>query len=605
MSISSLTNRNDYVGNGATATYAYGFKAYLSSELRVTVVNTAGVETRLTLTTDYTVTGVGANGGGNIVLVSAAQAWLTGGFLTSSFGLTVRRVRALTQLADIRNQGEFYPETHEDVFDKLVMTQQQLQDELDRAVRLPETEAGSATFVLPTLATRANQLLGFNASGTPIAAAAVSATVSSFMQTVLDDLTAAAALTTLGVTTFAQTVLDDATAPIARTTLGHGHTTTGDIEYASSATALARLAIGTAGQRLGVSSGALPQWQDDPAPNSIINGNFDFWQRGASLAAVSNGGYQADRWQYVRATSSAVHTYSRSTDVPTLAQSSFQSSYSALLDCTTADAAVAAGDLVAFRQQMEGYTWAGIRGKTLTLSFWVKATKTGTYCVSFMNSGNDRSYVAEYTVSVTDTWEKKTITVAFNPTAGTDDYTTGAGIKLSFTLMAGTTYQTTAGAWQTGEFFGTSNQVNACDTLSNKLRVAQVKLELGSNATAFQRIGQNIVEELVMCQRYYEKSYNPDVALQTVTDAGCVIFYPRAGTQSVPCRFAVQKRINPTMAYYSTLDGAVNLVHDVSAGVNRTVNSYGRIGMGGATAVTAAMADGNLSTFHFTAEAEF
>lgn len=237
MSLSSTTNRNDYVGNGATATYAYGFKVYLSSELRVTVVNTAGAETRLTINTDYTVTGVGSSSGGNIVLVNASQAWLTSGFLTTGYGLTVRRVRALTQLADIRNQGEFYPETHEDVFDKMVMNQQQLQDELDRAVRLPETEAGSSDFVLPTIDDRANQLLGFDADGDPIAAAAVSATVSSFMQTVLDDTTADA----------------------ARTTLGHAHTTTGDIEYASSATALARLAAGTAGKVL-KQGASVPAW---------------------------------------------------------------------------------------------------------------------------------------------------------------------------------------------------------------------------------------------------------------------------------------------------------------------------------------------------------
>lgn len=237
MSLSSTTNRNDYVGNGATATYAYGFKVYLSSELRVTVVNTAGVETRLTINTDYTVTGVGSSSGGNIVLVNASQAWLTSGFLTTGYGLTVRRVRALTQLADIRNQGEFYPETHEDVFDKMVMNQQQLQDELDRAVRLPETEAGSADFVLPTIDSRANQLLGFDADGDPIAAAAVSATVSSFMQTVLDDTTAGA----------------------ARTTLGHAHTTAGDIEYASSATELARLAAGTAGKVL-KQGASVPAW---------------------------------------------------------------------------------------------------------------------------------------------------------------------------------------------------------------------------------------------------------------------------------------------------------------------------------------------------------
>ena len=201
MSISSTTNRNDYVGNGAAFTYAYGFKIFLSSELLVTVVNLTGVETTLVLNTDYSVTGVANNSGGNIVLINASQSWLTTGFLTTGFGLTVRRVRALTQTTDIRNQGDFYPETHEDVFDKQVMISQQQQDEIDRTLKLPETEVGSGTFVLPPLINRANQFLGFGPTGDPIAAASVSSSVtaSAFMQTVLDDTTPALARATLGI----------------------------------------------------------------------------------------------------------------------------------------------------------------------------------------------------------------------------------------------------------------------------------------------------------------------------------------------------------------------------------------------------------------------
>jgi len=138
--ISSTTSRMDYTGNGAVDTYSYSYKIFANTDLLVTVRNTSDVETTLTLTTDYTVTGVGSSSGGNVVLVNSAQAWLDGdGDLLTGYVLTIRRVRPIKQLTDIRNQGAFYPETHEDTFDSLVMIDQQQQDELDRSMKLSET----------------------------------------------------------------------------------------------------------------------------------------------------------------------------------------------------------------------------------------------------------------------------------------------------------------------------------------------------------------------------------------------------------------------------------------------------------------------------------
>lgn len=166
MSLTSTTNRNTYTGNGATATYAYGFKVFDQAHLVVTVKNTSGVETTLTITTDYTVTGVGSSSGGNIVLVNASQAWLTGGYLTSGYTLTVRRVVPLTQTTDVRNQGDFYAEAHEDRFDKLVMADQQQQDEIDRSVKLPTTVLPSAFDpTLPTDIGTASVVIATNSAG--------------------------------------------------------------------------------------------------------------------------------------------------------------------------------------------------------------------------------------------------------------------------------------------------------------------------------------------------------------------------------------------------------------------------------------------------------
>lgn len=167
MSISSTTNRNDYTGNGATNTYSYTFRITVNDQLLVTVADTDNVETTLTLTTDYTVTGVGSSSGGTIVLVNASQAWLTSGNLITDYSITIRRVVDVVQETDIRNQGSFYPETHEDALDYITFICQQQQDELDRSIKLAETSdpADFSTTIPAALVGAASTTLITNATG--------------------------------------------------------------------------------------------------------------------------------------------------------------------------------------------------------------------------------------------------------------------------------------------------------------------------------------------------------------------------------------------------------------------------------------------------------
>jgi hypothetical protein len=231
--------------------------------------------------------------------------------------------------------------------------------------------------------------------------------------------------------------------------------------------------------------------------NYVINGAMDFWQRGTSFAAVANGIYTADRWQYTKV-GTMVHTVSRSTDIPTgsLAQ------YSTFLDVTTAQAVIAAGDRMTIRQKIEGLIFAPLRGKTQVLKFKVKATKVGIYCISFRNSAEDRSLVKEYTVNTTNTWETKEISFTHDET-GTWLYDTSVGLSVTFTIASGTTFQTTANTWQTGNYIATSNQVNGVDNLANDFRITEVQLEEGQSASNFERAGGNTINELLLCQRYY------------------------------------------------------------------------------------------------------
>lgn len=145
MTLASTTNRLSYTGNGSTKTYSYTFKIFDETDLNIFILNTTtNAETELTLNTDYTVSGVGSSSGGSITLVDADQVWLDGsGYLLAGYKLTIRRVVGLTQETDIRNQGAYYPEIHEDQFDKMVMMSQQQQDDLDRSMKLPNSIAGS------------------------------------------------------------------------------------------------------------------------------------------------------------------------------------------------------------------------------------------------------------------------------------------------------------------------------------------------------------------------------------------------------------------------------------------------------------------------------
>lgn len=152
-----INNRNDYTGNGAVATYSYTFKIYATTDLLVIKKDTSNVETVLVVATDYTVTGVGVAGGGSITLVA--------GNLPNNYKLTIRRVRPVTQQTDIRNQGAFYPEIHEDAFDHFVMIDQQQQDELNRSFKLSESINESVGELNKTASQRANKALIFAADG--------------------------------------------------------------------------------------------------------------------------------------------------------------------------------------------------------------------------------------------------------------------------------------------------------------------------------------------------------------------------------------------------------------------------------------------------------
>ena len=309
--------------------------------------------------------------------------------------------------------------------------------------------------------------------------------------------------------------------------------------------------------------------------NVIINGDFNIWQRGSSFATIADLAYFADRWKYAKGTT-AVHTVSRSTDVPSVAQAGRLFNYSALVDCTTLSSSIGSSERIGILQIIEGYNWLPLAQKEITLSFWVKATKTGTYCISLQNSASDRTIVKEYTINASDTWEFKSITFPASPSAGTWNYTNGAGLQVIFVLAAGTTFQGVAGAWSSSNLIATSNQVNGVDSAANNFRLCGVQIEAGLIATPFEK--RSIQEELELCQRYYEKSYNLETPPGTNGGAAGLRQYAHqavtgAGYVEAHFPFLTRKRINPTLYLWSS-DGSVNNVMN-DAGSNMAASIGG------------------------------
>jgi hypothetical protein len=302
--------------------------------------------------------------------------------------------------------------------------------------------------------------------------------------------------------------------------------------------------------------------------NYIINGAMDYWQRGASFTSIANT-YSADRFLYTKA-GTAVQNITRDADVPTLAQSGFTFPYSLKSTVTTAQAVIAAGDFVELRHYVEGQFFAPLAGKTMTLSFWIKSSVTGIRSVAFRNAGATRSLIKKFTINAANTWEKKSVTFTHD-TTGTWDYGTAVGLFISFPHAMGATYSTaTSDIWINGNFAASTDTVNAVAAISSTMLITGIQLEEGQSTSNFERAGENVVNELQLCQRYYEKSFDVTVAPVNGVFAGrgSLINLNTTATRDVQATiyFKVLKRANPSVVTYLGSGGAGGISADGTSG---------------------------------------
>ncbi len=236
--------------------------------------------------------------------------------------------------------------------------------------------------------------------------------------------------------------------------------------------------------------------------NVIINGDMRIAQRGTSLTGMTVPQYTLDQWKWVAVHSTDQVGWLQSSEVPA---DHPELQYSLRLDNEAICADPGAGEFGFIRNTIEGYNFAPFVGKSAILSFWVRATRTGVYCVSFVSKGSDLSLVSEYTVTTTNEWQLVNIPITFDYSSGTWDYTNDVGVYINFSLMCGATYQASAAdTWEAGNFFGTSNQVNALESASNDFYITGVQLHLDTGSgEALPFDPRPYAEELRLCRRYY------------------------------------------------------------------------------------------------------
>jgi hypothetical protein len=236
--------------------------------------------------------------------------------------------------------------------------------------------------------------------------------------------------------------------------------------------------------------------------NILINGDMSLAQRGTSVSSVTSTGFRTcDRFQPVM-NSSGTWTISQSTDVPTA--QGFANSFK--FDCTTADASP---NYLFLKQSMEGQMLQQIKkgtsnAESLTLSFWVKSNKTGTYIAELRDVDNSRTISKSYTIDSASTWEKKTITFD-GDTTGTLDNDNNSSLDLHFWLGAGSTYTsgTLATSWETQTNADRAvGQVNLADNTANEWYITGVQLEADTSASDFEFLPYDVNKN--RCKRYYQ-----------------------------------------------------------------------------------------------------
>jgi len=236
--------------------------------------------------------------------------------------------------------------------------------------------------------------------------------------------------------------------------------------------------------------------------NRIINGAMMIDQRNAGASVTpADGAYTLDRWVYL------ADQASKCTIEQTISGVSAPAGFQDYLGVTsTAATTITTSQQFAVVQRIEGYNiadldWGTANAKTVTLSFWVRSSLTGTFGGALRNDAGNYNYPFSYTISASNTWEYKTITVT-GATSGAWVVNNGRGMQVAFSLGAGASLSGTAGSWSTSSYWNATGATQVLATNGATFYLTGVQLEKGATATPFEN--RLYGTELALCQRYYQ-----------------------------------------------------------------------------------------------------
>jgi hypothetical protein len=295
--------------------------------------------------------------------------------------------------------------------------------------------------------------------------------------------------------------------------------------------------------------------------NRIINGDMTIDQRnaGASVTpAASTPTYTLDRWLAFQTGASKFSVQQNAGAVtPPVGFSNY------LGVTSLAATSVGATDIYQIVQKIEGFNfadlgWGTANAATVTLSFWVRSSLTGTFGGSVRNGADNRSYPFSYSVPVANTWTSISVTIAGDTTGTWVGATNGIGASLTFGLGVGSTYSGTAGAWAGSLFISATGATSVVGTNGATFYITGVQLEVGTQATSFDYLPYGT--ELALCQRYFCSSYVAGTAVGTITTTGMIGRYTDAAGVycSVQGFYPVSMRAAPTLTIYGVLAGGTS-----------------------------------------------
>jgi hypothetical protein len=308
--------------------------------------------------------------------------------------------------------------------------------------------------------------------------------------------------------------------------------------------------------------------------NRLINGNMVFDQRnaGASVTASTTGQfvYTLDRWNYYVTVASKFTLQQNAGSVtPPVGFSNY-------LGITSSSAySVGSGDLFLLDQKIEGFNtadlaWGTANAKTVTLSFQVYSSLTGTFGGSILNGNQSRSYPFTYTVSTANTWTQVSITVV-GETTGTWLTTNGIGIYLFFGIGVGSTYSGTAGSWSSSTYYSATGGTSVVGTNGATFYITGVQLEAGTTASPFEY--RQYGTELQLCQRYYQQIGKTPNSTYQGYGVGVAV---NSTTVEIIIPFVVTMRTAPSFTFNnptnSLITGGAGSVSAVSSDISTPFN---------------------------------